>query len=162
MKSSLLLLLQILFVSALLFSPLSQAVEISGGSTQDQASLKAISDKWVADYIAGDIDGLVAILHEDAMILSQKQANVQGLDEIRTYFAARAGKPGVTFTDNIQEIRINGDWAFVRGEFLLEVAPWEEGKPGFKRNGRYFVLYEKNADGEWKMLRDMDNDAPME
>jgi ketosteroid isomerase-like protein len=68
----------------------------------------------------------------------------------------------VSFQDDIQEIRINGSWAFVRGDFLLEVAPWEEGKPGFKRAGRYFVLYEKNEAGEWKMLRDIDNDAPMD
>ena len=61
----------------------------------------------------------------------------------------------------IFERQTTSDWAYLRGSFLLEVAPWEEGKPGFKRNGRYFVLYERNAEGEWKMLRDIDNTAPM-
>ena len=148
--------------TALLFAPLSQAIDISGGSAEDQAALKTLSDEWVADYLSGDIDGLVAIVHKDAMIMSEKQPTVVGLDAIRAYFEARAGKPGVSFKDNIQEIRINGSWAFVRGDFLLEVAPWEEGKPGFKRHGRYFVLYEKSAAGEWKMLRDIDNDAPLD
>jgi ketosteroid isomerase-like protein len=148
--------------SALLLAPLAHALEISGGSAEDQATLKAIADKWVADYLAGDIDGLMSVMHEDGMILSEKQPTVVGTDAIRSYFETRAGKPGVSFQDDIQEIRINGSWAFVRGDFLLEVAPWEEGKPGFKRKGRYFVLYEKNAAGEWKMLRDIDNDAPMD
>ena len=94
------------------------------------------------------------------MILSQKQKTVSGGEALRAYFDARAGKPGVTYTDDMQEIRINGNWAYVRGNFVLEVAPWEEGKPGFKRNGRYFVLYEKDDSGEWKMLRDIDNDMP--
>ena len=143
-----------------LAAPAAQAVEVSGGSSEDQAALRAIAEAWTDDYINGDVDGLMAVMDEDAMILSQKQATVSGADEIRAYFEARAGKPGVTFTDHLQEIRINGDWAYVRGDFVLEVAPWEEGKPGFTRNGRYFVLYEKDENGEWKMLRDIDNDMP--
>ncbi|MEO7774861.1 MAG: DUF4440 domain-containing protein [Steroidobacteraceae bacterium] len=146
---------------ALLSAPVSQAIEISGGSAVDQATLKTMSDTWVADYLAGDVDGLVAIMHKDAMILSEKQPTAVGPDAIRAYFAARAGKPGVSFKDNIQEIRINGSWGLVRGEFLMEVAPVEEGKPVFKRHGRYLVLYEKNAAGKWEMLRDIDNDAPL-
>ena len=154
--------LLITLLCTLLFTPLSQAISVSGGSAEDQATLKTLSDQWVADYLSGNIDGLVSVLDEDAMILSQKQPNVVGIDAIRSYFEKRAGNPGVSFKDTIEEIRINGSWAFVRGNFMLEVASKEEGKPGYKRAGRYLVLYEKNAGGEWKMLRDIDNDAPME
>jgi len=151
----------VVFMLALM-APVAKAVEVSGGSEADREALKEISANWTEDYINGNVDGLMAVMDEDAMILSQKQATVAGEDEIRAYFEARAGKPGVTFTDHLQEIRINGDWAYVRGDFVLEVAPWEEGKPGFKRNGRYFVLYEKDEAGEWKMIRDIDNDMPAE
>jgi ketosteroid isomerase-like protein len=138
------------------------AVDVSGGSEQDREELMRMTKAWGEDYISGNIDGLMAIMHEDAMIMAQKQAGVSGKEAIEAYFTARAGKPGVTFTDDLQEVNINGNWAYIRGNFLLEVAPWEEGKPGFKRNGRYFVLYEKNDAGEWKMLRDIDNDLPAE
>jgi len=152
----------VVLLAAITGTPAAVALEVTGGTEQDRQRLQQISRDWTEDYISGDIDGLMSVMHEDGMILSQKQPTVVGLDAIRAYFEERAGKPGVTFTDNLQEIRINGDWAFVRGDFLLEIAPWEEGKPGFKRSGRYFVLYEKNAEGDWRMLRDIDNDMPME
>ena len=139
-----------------------QAVEVSGGSEQDRADLLALSEDWTEDYISGNIDGLMAVMSDDVMILSQKSATVSGTEAVRAYFEARAGKPGVTFKDSLQEIHVNGDSAFVRGDFVLEIAPWEEGKPGFTRHGRYLVLYERNAEGKWKMIRDIDNDMPAE
>jgi ketosteroid isomerase-like protein len=151
----------VMIITFLLSSPL-MAIEFVGGSEEDRQKLAQISKSWAEDYISGNVDGLMSIMHEEAMVMAQKQATVSGKEAIRAYFSARAGQPGVTFTDNLQEIRFNGSWAYVLGDFLLEVAPWEEGKPGFKRHGRYFVLYEQNEAGEWKMLRDMDNDMPAE
>ena len=138
----------------------ASAAEISGGTPEDQQRMQEISKQWIDAYVGGDIDGIMSLMHEDAMIMAQGSATVRGLDAVRAYLAPRVGNPGVTFTDDLQEIRIAGDWAFVRGDFRLEVAPREEGGAGFTRNGRYFVLYEKTADGDWKMLRDIDNDAP--
>jgi len=144
----------------LLLAGRATAADISGGTEADRERLQEISKQWIDAYVGGDLDGLMALMHEDAIVMAQGSPTVRGLDAVRAYFAPRIGSPGVTFTDDLQEIRISGDWAFVRGDFQLEVAPREEGGEPWRRNGRYFVLYEKTAGGDWKMLRDIDNDAP--
>jgi len=135
------------------------AVEMVGGSEADRARMLEISQQWIDAYTSGDLDALMAIMHEDAMIMAHNQPTTRGTDAVREYFATRIGRPGVTFEDNLQEVRINGDWAFVRGTFRVEVAMPDPDKPPFVHNGRYLVLYEK-VDGDWKMLRDMDNADP--
>lgn len=143
------------------FTGPAPAVDISGGSEEDRAALVAISEDWVEAYGNGDIELMMSLMHADAMVMAENQPTVRGYDAVRAYFAPRVGAPGITFTDDLQEIRIEGDWAFVRGEFVLEVAAREPDGQPFKRKGRYFVLYEKNDQGEWKMLRDIDNAAPL-
>jgi ketosteroid isomerase-like protein len=145
----------------ILASPFAHALEMKGGSTQDQQQVQQSFQTWLDDYISGDVDRMMAALTEDSVILPQGQPTVAGLDAIRPFLEASSGGTGVTIINDMQELRINGTWAFVRGDFTVEVASVTEGEPGFKRAGRYLVLYEKNAAGEWRLLRDMDNDAPV-
>ncbi len=134
-------------------------VEISGGNERDRERLLAISEEWVTAYTHGDLDALMALMHEDAIVMPHNQVTSRGLDEVRAYFASRIGRRGVTFRDDLQEIRISGDWAYVLGAFELEVPSSNKNQPPYVHRGRYFVLYEKVGD-DWKMLRDIDNAAP--
>lgn len=136
------------------------SVEISGGTEEDQAQLLQISKDWVDAYTTGDLDALMNLMHEDALLMPHNQATTRGYEAVRTYFQSRIGNPNVTMTDDLQEIRINGNWAIIRGAFSFEIAPGEpDGKP-FVHNGRYLLIYEKD-DGAWKLLRDMDNLNPV-
>ena len=135
-------------------------VAVSGGSVADRERMAEISKDWLDAYASGDLEALMAIMHDDAMVMPHNQPTSHGLDEVREFFAGRIGRPGVTFRDNLQEIRINGDWAYVLGTFSLEIASEDADQPPFVHNGRYLVLYEK-VDGDWKMLRDMDNAVPV-
>ncbi len=101
----------------------------------------------------------MALMHADAMVMPHRQATSRGTAAVRDYFATRIGRPGVQFVDNLQEIRINGTWAYVLGSFEIEIAAANPEDAPITHRGRYLVLYEK-VDGDWKMLRDMDNLAP--
>jgi ketosteroid isomerase-like protein len=155
----------LLFTSALLAIILSgpaAAVDISGGTEADRAQMMSHSKIWVDSYLSGDLEGMMGLMHEDAMIMAANSETVRGLNAVRAYLATRVGQPGVEFKDDLKEIRINGSWAFVRGDFHLTVTPPGAPEPVFRRHGRYLVLYEKNAAGDWLMLRDMDNSVPLE
>ena len=138
----------------------AMAAEITGGSAEDRAAMQKISVKWLESYASGDLDGIMSVMHADAMVMPHNQPTSRGTEAVRNFFAGRIGRPGVEFIDNLQEIRINGDWAYVLGTFKLKIASGEADKPPYIHNGRYLVLYEK-VDGEWKMLRDMDNADPV-
>ena len=146
-------------LALILAAPAASATDISGGTAADRERMAEISREWLDAYAAGDLDALMAIMHDDAIVMPHAQATSRGLDEVREYFATRIGRPGVSFHDNLQEIRINGDWAYVMGTFSLEIAAADPNAAPFVHAGRYLVLYEK-VDGDWKMLRDMDNAAP--
>lgn len=147
--------------TALASSPL-QALEVTGGTASDRERMLQIAHAWVDNYLSGDLDGMMGFMHEEAMIFADQQPTVSGKAAVRDYLSTRVGQPGVQFEDRLEEIRINGSWAFVRGDFLLEVTPPGSPEPVFRRHGRYLVIYEKSAGGEWKMLRDMDNSVPLE
>ena len=136
------------------------AVEVSGGTEEDRAKMAAVAKQWLAAYDSGDLDGIMAVMHEDAILMPHNQATSRGTEAVRAYFATRIGRPGVKLIDDLQEIRIRGDWAFVRGSFRFEIDLGPE-KPPLIHNGRYLILYEK-VDGDWKVLRDMDNLDPVD
>lgn len=148
--------------AALALLPLLNAiadVEVTGGSEHDRERMLAISSEWLDAYSNGDLDGIMALMHDDAVVMPHNQATSRGLAEIRDYFATRIGRPDVTFRDDLQEIRINGDWAYVLGAFELEVPAAGADQTPYVHRGRYFVLYERVGE-DWKMLRDIDNAAP--
>ena len=151
----------LLFALCMLGSSTAQALDISGGSDEDQERMREIAKAWVDNYLSGDLDGMMSLMHEDAMIMAANSPTVRGHEAVREYLSTRVGQPGVDFQDDLQEIRIQGDWAFVRGDFHLAVTPPGAPEPVFRRHGRYLVIYEKTTEGEWLMLRDMDNSVPL-
>lgn len=155
-RKSLMAMLAIGFVG---WASAAGAAQITGGSEADRLRMAEISSDWLDAYSNGDLDSLMAIMHPDAILMPHGQRTSRGSEAIREYFSTRIGRPGVTFVDNLQEIRINGDWAYVLGTFELKVTQDSPEKPPYLHSGRYLVLYEK-IDGNWKMLRDMDNAAP--
>jgi ketosteroid isomerase-like protein len=140
--------------------PVAESVEIVGGTAEDRARMTEISREWVDAYARGDLDGIMALMHPDSIVMPHNQPTSTGLEEVRAYFGSRIGRPGVSFVDNLEEIRINGNWAMVLGSFHVEVTSEEGAGPVVVHNGRYLVLYEK-VDGDWLMLRDMDNLDPV-
>ncbi len=140
--------------------PLADGVEITGGTAEDRERMAEISREWLDAYARGDLDGIMALMHPDSIVMPHNQPTSTGLEEVRAFFGSRIGRPGVKFVDNLEEIRINGTWALVLGSFAVEVTPEEGSDPVVVHNGRYLVVYEK-VDGDWLMLRDMDNLDPV-
>ena len=135
-------------------------VAVTGASADDERKLRAISRIWVDSYLCGDLERFVALMHDDIVVMAQDEPTIRGKKAAREFFASRVGTPGVSFHDTLHEIRVHGDWAVFLGDFVFERAAQPDGTPARRRHGRYFVLYEKTATGEWKMLRDMDNALP--
>jgi len=142
-------------------APTAGAVDIVGGTEADRQRMAEISQEWLDAYANGDLDGIMAIMHPDGILMPHNQPTSRGTDAMRAYFEPRIGRPGISFVNNLQEIRINGSWAIVMGTFAVEAVTAENAEPVVVHNGRYLVLYEK-VDGEWLMLRDMDNLDPVD
>jgi len=58
------------------------------------------------------------------------------------------------------ETEVAGDWAWARGTYTTDVFP-KNGDPPRHIKGTYLRIYQRQADGGWKMIRDMfSNEAP--
>ena len=135
------------------------AVNVVGGTPEDAEALRRISATWIDTYLAGDIDGFMELVADDIVVMAEHQPTQVGKAAAREFFAERVGRPGVRFIDDLKEIRVEGRWAYFRGDFVFELTD-ADGQSTQRHLGRYFVLYEKGDDGAWRMIRDMDNARP--
>ena len=142
-----------------LFSIPTMGMEIVGGTPEDHAAFKQLQQVWIESYLSGDLDTLMTLHDEDTILMPRRQPTLDSLEAIRGFFESRVGKYDIEFNDDPKELRINGDWAFLWGQFTLVGRPKDGGEP-FHDAGRYFVLYKKNANGEWRIFRDIDNVMP--
>jgi uncharacterized protein (TIGR02246 family) len=109
-----------------------------------ETALRALRREYAARFNAGDADG-VAALHTDATVhLPPGLPPVHGRDAVRALMqqSIRAMPPGHAFTFDAAELRIADGWAAERG-----TTPGIGGAPG----GKYVMLYERDADGVWRI-----------
>jgi uncharacterized protein (TIGR02246 family) len=94
---------------------------------------------------------------EDAFVLYPDQPAVSGRAAIFNYFKGFFGEfPKNEFELTSAELVINGQWAFDRGNYRWKgFSP--AGKTSAEDNGKYLVVLQRQADGSWKVARDMDN-----
>jgi uncharacterized protein (TIGR02246 family) len=108
----------------------------------------------------GDSTGLVANYADDAVLMFPGEPAWRGRNEI--------GANGVKlirsakFSDvklNTVSVDVAGDYAIETGSFEWTVTP-KGGKP-MPDNGKYLTVWKKQADGSWKVYRDINNsDGP--
>ena len=139
---------------------LATGVEIFGASEEDAERLDAISRVWTESYLSGDLDRFIDLMRDDVVIMAEGQPTVRGKEAARAFFAPRVGRPDIRFHDTLHEIRVHGDWAYFLGDFVFESLQEGQDADGFRHRGRYFVLYARDENGDWKMFRDMDNALP--
>jgi uncharacterized protein (TIGR02246 family) len=145
---------------ALLTSPTrASATDFIGGTASDYRELQDIATRWIEAYVQGDLQAFMEMFHEDAVVMPHNVPTHRGTKEIRDFFSKRFGGAKTKFTDNLQEVHVNGNWAFVSGTFTLEIDVQGPDTEPLFHFGRYFVLYERSNDG-WKILRDIDNLVP--
>jgi ketosteroid isomerase-like protein len=57
-----------------------------------------------------------------------------------------------------QETEISGDWAYERGTAAITVTP-KGAKGPVELPSRYLVILRRQADGSWRVHRDLDNNS---
>jgi len=124
----------------------------------DQASIRQAADAWVAAAKAMDSEAMAALYDADAMLLPPNHEVVKGSTAIAEFFVSFP-----PFTDlQAQQIELDGrgDMAYARGSFSMMIQlPDGVSVP---ERGKYMEIWRKQADGSWKILRDMfSSDLPL-
>tara|TARA_B110000438_G_scaffold295218_1_gene337880 strand:+ start:3011 stop:3532 length:522 start_codon:yes stop_codon:yes gene_type:complete len=134
----------------------ASAVELRGGTEQDYAALSDLAETWMQTYASGDVKTLMPYYDSHTHMMPEGLRKFRGPDEIRPYFKESIGAVDLVVVNNLEEIEVNGTWAYLIGVFAAKVTPKDGGESGFV-GGRYMILLRKDPDGVWRVLRDMDN-----
>lgn len=60
----------------------------------------------------------------------------------------------------IDELIIAGDWAYVRVTYIASVLERQSGERSDFFKSRHFYMVRREADGQWRIWRDMWSNAP--
>ena len=120
----------------------------------DEAVFRAGSITWVEGYNAGDVDRIVALYAEDAVVMPPNVPAASGHAAIRKYLAAdtaAAKAGGMTMALADDGVGVSGNLGWHSGTFKVTNAAGAT-----VDTGKWVETWRK-AEGEWHIIRDIWN-----
>ena len=99
---------------------------------------------------AGDVNTVLSLMADDA-IFTVPGREPFGKDAFRSASDAMKNVR-VTGTSDIREIKVLGDWAYIRNYIEITIAP--AGGEAMRRKGYTLSILRKQSDGKWVLWRD--------
>ncbi|MGQ7845239.1 YybH family protein [Granulosicoccus sp. 3-233] len=124
-----------------------------------QSDIEAVINTWNKGLDAGDIELMLSTCHADVMTVNERQPVTVGTQAIRDKYLPRIAAAEITSGYDIEDLQFFGDVAVVSGRFYGTMKMRETGEIR-KPEGRLVLVYQRDADGAWKMVLDIDNNGP--
>ncbi|WP_199091745.1 SgcJ/EcaC family oxidoreductase [Bosea sp. ASV33] len=118
--------------------------------SDDERAIRQVVEAWMAASRRGDLDTVLGLMTEDVVFM------VPGQEPFgKAAFAALLKGAGGSLTEGtseIVELKILGEWAFIRNRIAMQITP--TGCETVRRPGYTLTLLRKEADGRWRLARD--------
>jgi uncharacterized protein (TIGR02246 family) len=136
----------------------SAAAAVDTAAVKD--AIQAREKEWSAAYLAGNAAGVAALYTTDAASIQPTGDWARGRDGIAKTNQAQFDTVAITSREDItEEVIPLGDYIVEVGHYAYQGTHKTSKKP-MSGAGRYMVLWRKDADGVWRLHRDIGNDAP--
>ena len=118
--------------------------------TEDERAIGELVDMWMEASRRGDVKTLLGLMTDDIVFMTPGREPF-GKEE---FCAASEAMSGVEMDGSaeIREIRVLGDWAWIRNDIELTLTP-PGGEP-MHRAGYTLSILHKCGDGKWRLARD--------
>lgn len=124
------------------------------------ADIQAMADEYATATESGDVETLVSMFTDDAMILPADAPAVVGKEAIRSHFAASAETPQ-KLSIKVEEVLGSGDTVCTRGVFTSSTTP-EGAEESSSVTGKWVSISKLQPDGSRKIQWHIWNtDEPM-
>jgi uncharacterized protein (TIGR02246 family) len=154
--------------TAAMFSACSHAPMLNQQQTAQQnvaavaaakAAINNASDEWSKAIAAKDLDKCVSLYVDDAVLFAPNAPAAVGKDAIRAAWKQLLAAPSVQLTFPSTKIVVarSADLAIDSGAFQAVMTD-AKGK-STTENGRFVIVWQKQADGTWKVLADTNADV---
>jgi uncharacterized protein (TIGR02246 family) len=131
----------------------------SPGLAETDGPIRAEGSRWAAYYKAGDLDSLMTLYTDDAIVALHGQPALYGKDAVRQYFSTRIGKADTQFELDYELEEVHGDIAYIISKYWLVATNRETGSM-YRDAGRSLLVYKRGANGDWLIAADIDQATP--
>ena len=118
--------------------------------------IQGVEMKWNHDYLARDIDNLMAHYTDDAVLIVPGTPALSGKPAIASILRPMLSDPllSLHFKSSRVEVSKSRDLAYTQGTYtLLTTDP--QTKRAVNDHGSYVTTYRKQGDGSWKAVVDI-------
>lgn len=122
----------------------------------DLAKITTLRNGFVTAMNSGDAAAFTNLYTPDGISMPNHDRTMTGRDAIVEGQKGIFGQVSIKAELAADETRTMGDFGFDRGSYKMTLTPKAGGEP-MVQEGRYLVLLQKQADGSWKVTRDIDN-----
>jgi uncharacterized protein (TIGR02246 family) len=116
----------------------------------DERAIRDLVVTWMKASEAGDVTTVLSLMADD-VIFTVPGREPFGKDAFRTGSEAMRNV-SLRGTSDIREIKILGDWAYIRNYIEITITP--SGGDAMRRKGYTLSILRKQADGKWVLWRD--------
>ncbi len=148
--------MRVALLAIVAFSALTACAAPTVDTEADEQALRDILVAWDAAFNQRDIDALVSLYAEDAVLMGQNLPGAVGREEIRASFQAEWEVGTGAFQNQVDEIHVSGDLATVRGSGGGMMTP-SDGSEAYEDRSKWVAVHRRQADGSWPIVWDIWN-----
>lgn len=116
----------------------------------DERSIRNLVETWMRASAAGDANTVLSLMADDVIFMVPGREPF-GKDAFRAA-SEQMKTMRMSGTSDIREIKIIGDWAYIRNYIDITITP--PNGNAMRRSGYTLSILRKQADGQWLLWRD--------
>lgn len=154
----------VLLTATLVVGSCSERNDNKPSEAHDIEAITEVIDSILPLLSSEGAEGLFTLYTDDVILMVPFYWTDLDREESIAFYADGFvwGKPDPdNYSIIIEEIVVMGDWAFVRQRSQGLVVP-ANGDPAFLQGSRHLMIFQRQADGTWKIARDMFHNPPIE
>jgi uncharacterized protein (TIGR02246 family) len=117
---------------------------------EDERAIRELVETWMTATKKGDLETVLGLMADDVIFMVPGREPF-GKQEFATQ-SQDMKDVRIEGTSDIQELKILGDWAWLRNRLEMIMTP--PGGESVRRAGYTLTILRKEADGSWRLARD--------
>ena len=118
----------------------------------DEQKIRSVIKKWMDASKDGDTETVLSLMTDDVVFLVAGQKPF-GKEVFASSSAQMKSKVRFEGMSDVEEVKIAGEWAFVRSHLKVKTVTIPDGAVT-SRSGYTLSVFQKGQDGQWRIARD--------
>ena len=120
-----------------------------------RAQIEQATARFTETFNRGDVAAIASMYDTAGVVLAPNAPPMRGRQNIEAFWAGARQQGFKTVNLTVNSVELIGDHAIELGSYALVFQPPGQGE--MTDRGKYLVIWRRQADGTWKLYRDMFN-----